>query len=385
MASKPGTLSRPTRRSALQTPSSTDRTNSSTALSTGSNNPGHPSGGSSRDPKMKISKSKSVKSRADEVVRLKHRLKEFWPNGDWYPSKHKPQNPDCPRILSGMCNLSPRWVKLGRNVNDLWEENGLMEQSINLTGKKRFGQVSMLRAKELLGVVERDMAQKKEARDFEPPLKRERATTTSESQLTSSNTPAIDAPSDMPEHNTNVAAESSSIFDSSLEICNFTGVVILPPRDPSTRESPPASSPKPTSHEHSSSPNFGTPSQPRGLEMSTVDVLRQGGMLWSNHIWECVQSFTIPLGWKVFDPGFPFTNENHVGNRDRIITSPRHLVFFCHSGNHWSLCHVDTQSNEICHYNSSEGIVMPLNSLQTWLKANKIESGMNITEKVRRN
>jgi hypothetical protein len=281
-----------------------------------------------------------------------------------------------------MCNLAPRWVKLGRNVNDLWEENGLMEQSINLTGKKIFGQVSVLRARELLGVIERDKAQKEEGRDFVPLLKRERATTTSESQLTSSNTPAVDAPSNMPEHNINIVPESSSSSDSSSEVCNFTGVGISPPRDPSTHKSPPANSPKPTSHEHSGSPNCGTPSQPRVFEMSTVDVLRQGGMLWSKHIWECVQSLTVPPGWKVFDPGFPFTNENHIGNRDRIVMSPRHLVFFCHSGNHWSLCYVDTQSNEICHYNSFESIAMPLGSLQTWLKANEIGSDMNITNKV---
>jgi hypothetical protein len=221
-----------------------------------------------------------------------------------------------------MYTVAQRWVKLGRNVDDLWAENGLMEQSINLTGKKIFGQVSILRARELLGVIERDMAQKKEGRDF------------------------------------------------------------LPPHDPSTHKSPPVNYPKRTNHEHNGSPVCGTPSQPRGLETSTVNVLRQGGMLWSNHIWECVQSLTLPPGWKVFDPGFPFSNENHIGNRDRTMTSPRHLVFFCHAEGHWSLCYIDTQGDEICHYNSSQSILMPLDKLQTWLNANKIGSDVKVTEKV---
>ncbi|KIL94157.1 hypothetical protein FAVG1_02719 [Fusarium avenaceum] len=379
MASPPGPR-RSTRTSALQTPSSTDQTMSSTALPTESNNVDHPSGGPSRDPKMKTLKSRSARSRAAEAVRYRHKLKEFWPNEDWYPSKHKPKNPDCPKILSGMYNVVRRWVKLGRNVDDLWAENGLMEQSINLTSKKILGQISISKARELLWVIERDMAQKEEGRDFLPPLEKKRSTTRSQSQVDSSNIPALDSPSNMPDHDINSASESSFGFDITLWANESIGG-ILPPRDPATNKPPPADSPKRTSHEHSSSPICGTPSQPRGLEVSTVDVLRQGGMLWSNHIWDCVQSFTLPPGWKVFDPGFPFSNENHIGNRDRIITSPRHLVFFCHTEGHWSLCYVDTHGDEICHYNSSQSIPMPLDSLQTWLNANKIGFDMKITEK----
>ncbi|KAH7245486.1 hypothetical protein BKA59DRAFT_454548 [Fusarium tricinctum] len=294
---------------------------SPTALSTDPNNPGHPSSGSSRASRTKIRRSRPAGWRALQVIRLKRKLEEFWPSGDCYPSKYKPKNPDCLHILSGMYTVAQRWVKLGRNVDDLWAENGLMEQSINLTGKRIFGQVSILRARELLGVIERDMAQKEEGRDF------------------------------------------------------------LPPHDPSTHKSPPVNYPKRTNHEHNGSPVCGTPSQPRGLETSTVNVLRQGGMLWSNHIWECVQSLTLPPGWKVFDPGFPFSNEKYIGNRDRTMTSPRHLVFFCHAEGHWSLCYVDTQGDEICHYNSSQSILMPLDKLQTWLNANKIGSDVKVTEK----
>ncbi|KAM0320230.1 hypothetical protein ACHAPQ_010007 [Fusarium lateritium] len=276
-----------------------------------------------------------------------------------------------------MYSATQRWVKLGRNVDELWAENGLMEQSIEKTGKSCFGQISLRNAREMLDRLEREKEQKEEGGPEVVPRKRKRVIRTYGSQPESLDT---DSPSKMPKHNINVTPDSSS-FDSSSKLRNFTGLGIPSTRDPPTGESPPANPSKPTSQEHDSSPNYGTPSQPPGVEMLTIDALQQGKMLWSKHIWECVESLTTPPDWKVFDPGFPFTNENHIGNRDRMTTSPRHLVFFCHSRGHWSLCHVDTLGDEIFHYNSIQSIAMPLDSLQTWLKANKIGSDMNIINK----
>ncbi|KAM0239541.1 hypothetical protein ACHAP5_008264 [Fusarium lateritium] len=318
--------------------------------------------------RTRTSRPKSAESRANHVAYLKLKIKEFWPKGEYYPSKHKPKNPDCPNILGAMYSATQRWVKLGRNVDEIWAENGLMGQSIEKTGKRIFGQISLREARGILEEFEREKAQEEEAGpEVILPRKKKHVIRAYGSQPESLDT---DSPSKMPKHNINVTPESSS-FDSSSKLRNFTGLGILPTRDPPTGESPPANPSKSTS----------TPSQPRGVGMLTIDALQQGRMLWSKHIWECVESLTIPPDWKVFDPGFPFTNENHIGNRDRMTTGPRHLVFFCHSRGHWSLCHVDTLGDEIFHYNSFQSIVMPLDSLQTWLKANKIGSDMTISDK----
>ncbi|KAF4998623.1 hypothetical protein FGRMN_2949 [Fusarium graminum] len=171
--------------------------------------------------------------------------------------------------------------------------------------------------------------------------------------------------------------------DFSLESRSLSGKGSPTPLSSSTIKPSPIAFAKRPSLDDGITYKHGAPSPSPFLyrELSTVEVLRQEKVLWSNHIWECVQSLNVPQDWKVFDPGFPFYNEHHTSNRNRIASSPRNLVFFCHRKCHWSLCHVDTQSDKICHYNSAKDVQMPLRSLQNWLKANKIGLDMSIDEK----
>ncbi|KAF4455913.1 hypothetical protein F53441_1850 [Fusarium austroafricanum] len=108
-----------------------------------------------------------------------------------------------------------------------------------------------------------------------------------------------------------------------------------------------------TSHDIPTEPMSSTISRLKGDKcLESVDILR------------CTKVFQdIPRGWHIFDPGYPLKESGPRGQPLSAID----LIFFLNQSHHWSLCHLNTITGHLHHYNSLSGIDMSVNRLRSWV------------------
>ncbi|KAF4966163.1 hypothetical protein FSARC_6122 [Fusarium sarcochroum] len=300
-----------------------------------------------------------------------------WPNRKYYPDEYAPLNPNCRTIVSSMRKVTKRWLKLGRDLSELWDEespHGIMVKAIRLGHSNILNQTTFLRVRPLLQAIEananpnnRDTIPTKEPKS--KPIKRQR---TEEDEAESDDSPrrkhnksshrdAICTPSFSRYSNGETSLDQQTEATTSNHMSHKLITI------PANRTS--------IVHLASTSTTSGINDVP-GVS-TTIQRLRAGEMLLSRDIFLCVQTLNPPSDWCIFDPGFPFPNGHSPRhNRKRL---PRHLVFFCNHEKNWSLCYIDTTTHILYHYNSCMALEMPTGRVKKWLET---KSGINFGDPI---
>ena len=110
----------------------------------------------------------------------------------------------------------------------------------------------------------------------------------------------------------------------------------------------------------------------------TIEHLRSGQMLQSNHLDTCLQySLVENPQWHRFDPGYPIDESFPPSRRPY----PRHLLFIMNDNCHWTLGHLDQTDETFEVFNSCKTMPVSLVMINKW--AGRMMQNVKYIEKVR--
>ncbi|KAG6988811.1 hypothetical protein FocnCong_v001813 [Fusarium oxysporum f. sp. conglutinans] len=259
----------------------------------------------------------------------------------WWPENYAPKNKSCPHIQRQMNPIIKAYMKAGREPAEMWEADGCMTKAVKGSKVKR--------------VTQRIFAKVKLPDDVAECLKqlREEKQKQNAKSVIENNTcdKATDAPvtAHYSSYQNHTGESAPSTSHTTMDHCSSGSHNTdhdIPPSIISVASDA-------TSHDIPTEPVSSTISRLKGDEwLQSVDIQR---------CTEVLQN--IPHGWYIFEPGYPL--KESITRRKRV--SATDLIFFLSKSNHWSLCHLNTTTGHLHHYNSLSGIDMSVNRLRSWV------------------
>ncbi|KLP15073.1 Uncharacterized protein LW94_7264 [Fusarium fujikuroi] len=232
-------------------------------------------------------------------------------------------------------------MEAGRDPKEMWESDGCMIKAVKATTTQR--------------VTQRMFDNVQLPDDVAVLLKSSRKGEQKQNAKGAIEKSACDKATDAP-----VTAHSSSYR-------NHTGESALSPSHTTTDRCSSGSH----NTDHDTPPNInyvasdatthGIPAEPVS---STISRLKGDEWLQSVNIQRCIEVFqNIPHDWHIFEPGYPVKESGTLRKPVHAID----LVFFLWKSDHWSLCHLNTDTGHLHHYNSLSSIDMSVNRLRSWV------------------
>jgi hypothetical protein len=277
----------------------------------------------------------------------------------WWPTQYAPDNPNCPTIRTNMKAIIRKFIRAGLDPQEMWSEEGEGGCMVKAIRESQKGVVTgrlFKKVKLPTGLQPR----KTESGNAKPTIQ---APTGPYARVGSPTTP-------FPVSSSN----SLTRWDKDEPAPNCTDCSI--PITQSVQQINEAYS----FGIHGNEDFPEGPIDPLGV---TISRLKENGHLASIDIWRLVKLLNIQDDIHVFEPGFP--SETSPLSLCQFLATQ--FIFFIHSGQHWSLGHLDISTQRLCHYNSARGIDINTENLENWVCRQfglGLVYGGGITEKVLR-
>lgn len=272
-------------------------------------------------------------------------LESVFPDGQWYPPEREPKTLS-KTLLSTFHALTEKWILSGKQPEDLWMENGVMEKALEEVRVEKLSQ---------------NVARKARARVLEE----------CEGGAAGEEQMEVDGEVKMAEGNVDDGAvQGVSSHKRALSTPSPAG-----PAKKAHLDTEPVTPVTPAkgirTTVQSSTIDLDarkTPQQDTSTSRdTTLAHLRNDEMLTNEDLHVCCSLLPVPEGWFLFEPGFPKADSPPCRRQ-----LPDRLFFMPNQKGHWTLLQVNRKIGSVNYWNSQTSILFDVEPMKKWFE----ESGI---------